>query len=103
MRRAFLLLACALAAERARAAPPSWWLIETSDQSPYRLYVDIASVVREGSARRFIAKMVPNAPADPTQATDIASVLVRVKIDCRRNIIEVRSGRMLDQSGDVTS
>jgi hypothetical protein len=98
MRSALLLLPCALTA----AAPPSWRLIETGP-SPYKLYVDTANVERDGPARLFIAKMVPIALSDSTEPSDIASVLVRVKIDCGKNVIEVASASMLNQGGEVSA
>lgn len=102
MRWSLLLLTAAIGAASADAAPQRWRPVQTSDGSPYKLYIDIANLVREGPARLFMAKMVPAIPSDQPDAADIASVLVRVKIDCSANTIETRSASMVDQGGEVT-
>jgi len=99
-----LLLTGAIIAGSANGAPDDWKLIKTPEQSPYELYIDMASVVREGPARTFKAKMIPSAPSsDPQSASDIASVLVRVKIDCGANTIETAAAKMVDQAGEASA
>jgi hypothetical protein len=99
---ATLLLTSAITHATAEEASQNWKQIETTDQSPYTLYVDTADIVHDGSIRLFIAKMVPATSSNPIDLSDIGSVLVRVKVDCRANTIEPLSARMIDQGGEAT-
>ena len=99
--RLALAAASTIAAASAHAALPSWKLIETSDEAPYKLYLDTANLARDGPDRLFIAKMVPADPSDPNDS-GLSSVIVKVKIDCRANTIETEAASMTDQSGEVS-
>ena len=102
MTLATLFLATAIAASISPEAPQNWKRIETSDDSPYKLFVNVADVVHEGSVRLFIARMVPDAPADAPEPPEIASILVLIKLDCSANTIETQSASMVDQSGELS-
>ena len=99
---ATLFLATAMAAGTLSEAAQSWKRIETSNTSPYKLFVNVADVVHEGSVRLFIARMVPDTPADSPEPSEIASILVLVKLDCSANTIETQSASMVDQSGELS-
>src|SRR4051794_19108237 len=103
MRSRLFLLTGATIAASAHGAPDNWKLIKTPEQSPYELYIDIGSVVRDGPARLFKTKMVPSAPSNQESASDIASVLVRVKIDCSANTIETAAAKVVDEAGDASA
>jgi hypothetical protein len=100
--RLVLAAAGALITGSAHGALPTWKLIETPDQAPYKLYLDTANLERDGAERLFMAKMVPADPSDPAQDSGLSSVIVKVKIDCRANTIETEAASMTDQAGDVS-
>src|SRR6476620_3805814 len=89
----------AIIAVSAHGAIPSWRLIETSDEAPYKLYLDTANLERDGAERQFMKQLVPADPSDTADATSLSSFIVAVKIDYRANTIETRAASMTDQSG----
>lgn len=97
-----LAAAGAVTAGTAHGALPSWRLIETSDEAPYKLYLDTANLERDGAERQFMTKMVPTDPSDAAENSGLSSVIVKVKIDCRANTIETEAASMTDQAGDVS-
>jgi hypothetical protein len=102
MRLALLLLTGAIAAAHPSIAAVNWTPVATSPDDPYNLYIDEETLVREGPSRLFIAEMVPVDAPDMSDSSGLASVLVRVKIDCSANMIRTQSAMMLDEDGDAT-
>lgn len=98
----FLLLTGAVIAGALAGPAASWKGIETTRDGSYKLYLDTAQIVRNGSTRLFIARMLPNGASDPTDPSAIGSVLAMVKIDCRANTIETRAATLIDQSGETS-
>jgi hypothetical protein len=97
-----LAAAGTIAAASAHAALPTWKLIETPEETPYKLYLDTANLARHGPDRLFMAKMVPAVPSGPANDSGLSLVIVKVKIDCSANTIETQSASMADQSGEVS-